>query len=365
VKMCCVVSSLGAGGAERVLSLLANAWMARGCRVAIVTLTGVSGDAYALDHRVERVGLDLEIESRSPVHAIVNNLRKTWGLRRAVASLAPDVVVSFVDRMNVLTLLACAGLPVPVIVSERVHPGHLYIGGIWSLLRRLMYRRADGLVVQSEASRSWAEAVVRARRTHVIPNPVGDRFTSGQGGGEAGRRPIVLAVGRLVPQKGFDLLIEAFAAVAPRHPEWSLVIVGQGPEEPRLRRLAGGLLGQGAVVFQGVVSDPERYYRAAGLFVLPSRFEGFPNALLEAMACGCAVIAADCPAGPGEIVRHGIDGSLVPSEDLTALTTEMDRLMGDAMARRRLGARAGEVSERFDIEKILNLWEDVIADVRR
>lgn len=207
--------------------------------------------------------------------------------------------------------------------------------------------------------------MVSARRTHVIPNPVSEQFANGRGTDTHGRRPIVLAVGRLVPQKGFDLLIEAFAAVAQRHPDWSLVIVGQGPEEARLRGMAGGLLGRGTVTFQGAVTDLERFYRSAGLFVLPSRFEGFPNALLEAMASGCAVIAANCPAGPAEIVRQGIDGVLVPPEDVRALITEMDRLMGDAAARSRLGARAGDVSERFGVERILNLWDDAIDGVTR
>ena len=365
MKICCVVSSLAVGGAERVLSLLANAWAARGRKITIVTLTGVSSDAYELDHRVERVGLDLEKESRSPAQAIVNNVRKILGLRRAVTTVAPDVVLSFMDKVNVLTLLAVVGRPASVIVSERVHPGHKDIGRIWSLLRRLTYRHVDGLVVQTEASRVWAESMVSARRAHVIPNPVGNQFSKGRSADESVRRPTVLAVGRLVRQKGLDLLIEAFAAVVRRHPEWSLRIVGEGPDEARLRGLAGGLLSRGAVVFQGAVTDPERYYRTAGLFVLPSRFEGFPNALLEAMACGCTVVAANCPAGPAEIVRHGIDGSLVPPEDVGALITEMDRLMSDAAERCRLGRRAGEVSERFAVDKILSQWEDVIAEVRQ
>lgn len=365
MKICCVVSSLGAGGAERVVSLLANAWAAEGRRIAVVTLTGVNGDAYALDSRVERVGLDLERRSRSPLQAIVHNVRKVRGLRRTVGALAPDVVVSFVDKVNVLTLLACIGLSVPVIVSERVHPGSLDLGRLWSLLRRLAYRRADGLVMQSRASRAWAEAMVSARRTHVIPNPVSERFANGRGTDTHGRRPIVLAVGRLVPQKGFDLLIEAFAAVAQRHRDWSLVIVGQGPEESKLRGAAGELLDRGAVTMQGVVADLERYYQSAGLFVLPSRFEGFPNTLLEAMASGCAVIAADCPTGPSEIVRDGIDGSLVAPDDVSALSAEMDRLMSDAAERRRLGVRAEEVSERFGIDPILQLWDDVFAGVCR
>src|SRR5439155_26605904 len=103
----------------------------------------------------------------------------------------------------------------------------------------------------------------------------------------------------------------------------------------------------------------------AGLFVLPSRVEGFPNALLEAMACGCAVIATNSPGGTSEIVRHGLDGLLVPRGDIGALAREMERLMMDVGERNRLGGRAAEVSSRFGAERIIALWEDVISEVRR
>jgi glycosyltransferase involved in cell wall biosynthesis len=364
VKICCIISSLAAGGAERVMSLLANEWAGRGRGVTVVTLDGTTIDAYQLDPRVARLRLDLEIESHSPAQAVIHNLLKIRGLRRAVASLAPDVVISFVDRANVLTLLSCMGLGVPVVISERVHPMYYDVGRLWSVLRRLTYPRADALVVQSEAIRPWAERVVPARRIHVIPNPVGDQFSDEGGRGRSVRGPIVLAVGRLVPQKGFDLLIKAFHLVLQRHPEWSLMIVGCGSQEAELKRLAAELLPQGAVIFPGAVNDPERYYRAAGLLVVPSRFEGFPNVLVEAMACGCAVIATNCPGGTADIVGHDIDGLLIPPEDVEALARAMDRLIADGHERSRLGARAVEASSRFRIDKIMPLWDAVISQVR-
>jgi glycosyltransferase involved in cell wall biosynthesis len=364
-KICCMVSSLSAGGAERVMSLLANEWAARGHEVTVVTLAPAASDVYPLDRRVDRVALDVELESRSPTQALVHNVRKIRALKRAMVSIAPDVVISFVDRLNVLTLLASAGLRVPVIVSERTHPAIWKVGRVWSLLRRLVYRFADALVIQSEAMRIWAAAFVPPRRTHVIPNPVGDQFSNVGQGAPTARRPIVLGVGRLSPEKGFDLLIRAFRLVAERHPEWSLVIVGQGPKEVELRDLAAQVLSPHAVFFPGAVKDPARYYRVAGLFVLPSRFEGFPNALLEAMACGCAVVATNSPGGTSEIVRHGFDGVLIPPGDVEALAGEMDRLMTDADERSRLGARAAEVSSRFGVDRIAALWEVVMSEVRR
>jgi glycosyltransferase involved in cell wall biosynthesis len=233
---------------------------------------------------------------------------------------------------------------------------------LWSLLRRLTYPRADALVIQSPAIQAWAEGVVPARRIHVIPNPVGDQFAEEGVQVQSVRGPIVLAVGRLVPQKGFDLLIKAFHLVVQRHTGWSLTIVGCGPQEAELKRLAAELLPEGTVAFRGAVKDPERYYRTAGLVVVPSRFEGFPNALVEAMACGCAVIAADCPGGISDIVRHEIDGLLIPPEDIQALAREMNRLIGDEGERTRLAARASERTSRFRFSTIMPLWDVAISD---
>jgi glycosyltransferase involved in cell wall biosynthesis len=307
------------------------------------------------------MGLDLERDSRSPGQAITHNLRKIRGLRRALVAIAPDVIVSFMDRANVLTLLASTGLAAPVIISDRVHPAHAEMDRSWSMLRWLTYGRADRLVVQTDAARAWIEDHLGLRGGYVIPNPIATPFLGGAA--EPPRSQTVLAVGRLSHQKGFDVLIEAFAAVASRHPAWSLVIAGQGPEEERLRTQAARLLEPTRVVFLGRVADLERHYRTAGLFVLPSRFEGFPNALLEAMASGCAAIATNCPAGPADIVHHGVDGVLVAPEDVRALSAQMDRLMGDDTERRRLGARARDVSRRFGIDTILGLWDGVLADV--
>jgi glycosyltransferase involved in cell wall biosynthesis len=364
VRICCIVSSLGAGGAERVISLLANEWAARGRDVTIVTLSVAEADAFELDHRVGRLCLDLERESRWPGQAVKHNALKIRSLRRTVASLEPHVVITFVDTVNVLALLSCTGLGVPVVISERVHPTHNDLGRLWSLLRRLTYPRADALVVQSEAIRAWAEGVVPMRRVHVIPNPVGGKFAAGGRQVRSARRSIVLAVGRLVPQKGFDLLIKAFRVLVTRHREWSLVFIGRGPEEAGLRRLAAELLPEGEVSFIGVVKDLQPYYETASICVVPSRFEGFPNVLVEAMASGCAVIAADCPGATSEIVQHGINGLLVPPEDVGALAREMERLVRDDNERTRLGARALEVASRFSVDKIADLWEEVISRVR-
>lgn len=170
-------------------------------------------------------------------------------------------------------------------------------------------------------------------------------------------------MGRLAPQKQFDLLLRAFAASSQGDAEWSLVIIGEGPERPRLQALATDLGLSDRVEWLGLVQHPEEVLRRADIYVLSSRYEGFPNALVEAMASGLSVVSFDCPSGPGEIIRDGIDGILVPAQDLTALTVAIRRLMLDEPERLRLGSRAVEVTARFAVDKVIDEWEALMRDL--
>ncbi len=149
-RLTLVVPSLAFGGAERVVAKMANHWAARGEAVTVITLSGRSGDTYPLDDRVARIPLDAMGESGGPLKAITNNLRRVRLLRSAIAGSAPETVISFTDRMNVLTLLACRPLKVDTVISERIDPSRYEIGRAWSWLRRRVYpicagtRRADG-----------------------------------------------------------------------------------------------------------------------------------------------------------------------------------------------------------------------------
>jgi glycosyltransferase involved in cell wall biosynthesis len=173
-------------------------------------------------------------------------------------------------------------------------------------------------------------------------------------------RKRILAAGRLSAEKGFDLGIEAFAKVAGRHTGWSLQILGEGPERENLEKLVQDRGLQHRVDLPGWISDPSPMMRTADLFVLPSRYEGFPNALLEAMACGLPTISFRCESGPADIVRDGYDGLLVPPADVEALAAAMDRLMSDHDERRRLAERAVDVRRRFSEELFFKRWEAVL-----
>lgn len=303
------------------------------------------------------------------VQGLVRNLGRARRLRHALAREEPDAVISFIAETNVLVLLASVGLPFPVIVSERVDPGYHRIPTPWSVLRSLLYPRAAAVVVQGARILESLPPAVR-RRARVIPNPVappdaGANPDASRGADAPGRRKRIVGLGRLARQKGFDLLVRAFAKVAPRFPDWELVIWGEGTERSALEALARSFDLAERVALPGLTRDPFREYAAAELFVLPSRYEGFPNALAEAMACGRPVIAADCRSGPAEIVRHGIDGLLVPPDDVKALADALTRLMGDAALRARLARNAVDVTRRFGVERIVGQWDDLLQEVSR
>jgi glycosyltransferase involved in cell wall biosynthesis len=348
------------------MALMANYWAAHGHDVTLVTLSAQSEDWFELHHLVKRVPLNLLSESAHLGQALCQNALRVLRLRDELRRLRPDVVISFMDSTNVLTILASRGLGIPVIISERNNPRRRAVGLVWTTLRSLLYRRADALVVQSSALRDWAREVAVDARVYIIPNPINPEFNSAaKAAHRRGNGHIVVAMGRLVRQKGFDLLIEAFARCAGQHPEWSLIILGEGEERSNLESLivATGL--QERVRLAGKVPHPSQILGQADLFVLSSRFEGFPNALMEAMACKLAVISTDCPNGPRDIVRDGVDGLLIPPNDVNALAKGMDRLMADPMERQCLGASAVEVVERFSIEKIMSMWDELVAHTCR
>jgi len=359
-----VISSLSSGGAERVMSIMANYWVQKGKDIAIITIDSKESNFYLLNSRVKRVALALMKPSLNPLEAFRSNFCRVKRLRKEILDLHPDLVISFVDKTNVLTLLATSGLNIRVVVSERIDPSEHSLGWVWQILRWLLYRHASAVVVQSEQVSRWARTFIRKNGVCRIPNPVNVPPPLGKNCAlvlPAGK--IVMSMGRLTQQKGYDLLLQAFTVCARKHPDWWLLIVGEGEERDRLETLAGELGIANRVILPGRIKDPIVVLRKAEFFVLSSRYEGFPNALLEAMACGLPVVSFDCRSGPGEIIRNGIDGLLVPPEDVDALAKAMDQLMSDEAKRKRFGQCARRVTERFSVEKVMGMWEKLVDEV--
>lgn len=371
MRIMLVISSLRRGGAERIVSVMANEWLARGQDVILVTIEAARTDAYQLRPGVARLALDLARVSRNPFYGGWNNLRRIWSLRRVVRRYRPDAVVSFVTHTNLLALMALIGTGLPVIVSERIDPSQMNLGVLRETLRKRLYPRATAIVVQTGQVGQRMQRTMPRAKFVVIPNPVPATDPDAQERDvhlhELVHLPpgtkVVAAMGRLDPQKGFDLLIEAFSELAARYPEWYLVIFGEGPLRSVLEAQIERSRLEARVHMPGVVRAARQYLAEADLFVLSSRFEGFPNALLEAMACGLPAVSFDCPSGPSEIIRDGYDGVLVEAGNVEALGSAMSALMDSSARRGELGKSARQVLERFSLDRIMAMWDQSLVNV--
>ena len=360
MKRVLIIPALTAGGAERVMSIMVNAWVAAGETVTLLTLDdGRDPPFFELDRRVRHRALGLQADSAHLLDAVRHNLRRVRVLRQALREEAPAIAISFLDSTNVLTLLASRGLNLPVIVAEHIDPARYHTKPAWVALRHWLYPHADRVVVLTERALDYFPRSLHAR-CRVLPNPVPVPRVPAD---VSARRPLrrLMAMGRLVEQKGFDLLLAAFALLHADFPDWMLTVLGEGPERSALEDQAERLGIAARIEWRGNVKQPEFCLAEADLFVLPSRYEGFPMALCEAMAMGLPVVAADCPTGPREIIRHEVDGLLVAAENPEALAEGLRRLMASPTERQRLGAAACSILDRYGVERVMAMWEALLA----
>jgi len=337
---------------------MANHWAAEGRQVTLFRFDSPESLPFQrLDARVTDRPLDLVKLSSGLVSGIANNLRRMRTLRRALTEARPQAVISFIDQTNVVTLAATLGTGLPVIVSERGHPIDQPMSRLWNWLRHRLYPTAFALVMPTRRGlECFPEPILRLGR--VITNPVADFIPQDS----VYNGPTLVAAGRLVALKGYDLLIRAFARVAPHHADWRLGIWGDGPEREALTALAAELGVAERINLPGSTPQPGGWIPGATLFALTSRSEGFPNVLLEAMKAGLPVIATDCPTGPAELIEDGQNGLLVPVDDVDRLAEGLDRLMSDPALRDRLGKAAAETAAAYSIDSIMAQWSQLIDE---
>jgi Glycosyltransferase len=355
------ISSLGQGGAERIASIMANYWGDRGHRVSIVTLSKAeTAPAYPLGKSIELYNLGLSGQSDNVVHGALGNFKRVWEIRKNLRHLKPDVVISFMDTMNVLILLASRGLHLPVIVTEHCHPVQFPLGKMWHLLRKCVYPYASAVVVLGTEIKQWFAKHLHSKRLEIIHNPV--IITPCPIVAKPRECGTIISAGRLVEEKQFMLLIEAFVPLAHDFPHWKLVIHGEGPERSRLEQKIQETGLHDQISLPGWADDIHSRMAQADIFALTSRSEAFPGALCEAMACGLPAVSFNCPSGPAEIIRPGRDGVLVPVGDIEALTRELRRFMDDEGLRKTYGERAEKILKRFSLDETMKKWELLIQD---
>lgn len=351
-----VFSGLGAGGAEKIVNLLAHHRLAQGDTVHVLAVNADSPESYFPYDRA------ITIEALGQPSQRLPRLAQAWHrllkLRRRLRALEPDLVISFLTKINVLAGLATFGLHSPIIMSERNNFRSQETHLLWRLALPVAARGAASLVMQTNDAYQSLPKWLRAK-AEIIPNPVALPRDCARVPGDGTR---VVAVGRLEKQKGFDLLLQAFRYVAMSVPAAKLTIFGDGPQRGILERQAQELGIGDHVRMPGITKSPVEWIRAGDVFVLSSRFEGFPNVLLEAMTAGMASVAFDCPWGPSEILSGPDTGLLVPSGNVKQLGEAIRSLVTDPDLRNKL-ATSGAIaaSQRYATSSILEQWDKVIA----
>lgn len=356
MNICFLISSLNNGGAERVATTLCNTWAGRGDTVTLImTYSGKATCFYSVSAEVELICLaDLVGVSGRGAWKYGERL---LALRSLIKERKPDVVISFLSNVNVTAILSSAFLRVPVIVCERVDPSFEYP---WLLTTfcKATYRFADVLTVQTD---SVAERITHfypgLRKVRSIPNPLPDAIAK-VALSRSGTRRVLLSAGRLAPQKQPGRLIEAFAKAAAHFPDWDLHMYGDGPLRAELERQAQAIGVRDQVIFSQATTSLWEIMGRADAFAMVSRYEGFPNVLLEAMGIGLPCVAFDCPSGPREITRNGQDALLVPLDDHEALVAALKKIMGSQDLRAKIGAQARKsVLSRFNLSTVMHKWD--------
>ena len=378
------INSLGKGGAERVVSLLANEFVKDGVDVVIAT-EWYSEEEYDLESKVRRVhaGLSKAQEDSSRV-------AKQWfriaNLRKVLVDEKPDVLLSFCVKANYRAMMAVTGLRIPVIVSVRNDPKIDYVGKVNHLMNKLFLNRAAGCVFQTQEAQEFFDEVLQ-KKSQIICNPVNEKYLKAKR--EVPAKKIV-CVGRLVAQKNQMLLVNAFEKILEKYPDYHLYLYGDGSDDECKEELLKYVENKAVSIlehpnveaskkkiaakeelklkdhihFMGLSSTLEKDMADAAMFVLPSNYEGMPNALMEAMALGVPVISTDCPCGGSRYwIEPKVTGQLVPVRDVDAMAQAMEYYILNPKQAEVMGVKARERLQEATVDKVFEQWKQYIAKI--
>lgn len=382
------INSLGKGGAERVVSLLSGKFAEDGIQVVIAT-EWVEKEEYPISDQVKRIHVGLSEKQEQS-----SRLSKQWyridHLRKAIKEEKPDLLLSFCVKANYRAMMASTGMKIPVVVSVRNDPKIDYVGKKNELMNKLFLNKAAGCVFQTEEAQEFFDEVLQQKST-IICNPVNEKFLKAE---RKTPEKKIVCVGRLVKQKNQMLLVNAFEQLLKKYPDYQLYLYGDGSDDEckdilvnyvnkteivtvdtnnRASRQnyemdtiehGNSILLKDTVHFMGLSDTLEKDMADAAMFVLPSNYEGMPNALMEAMALGLPVISTDCPCGGSRYwISHGENGSLVPVGEVEALADTMCRIIEDPEKAEEMGQKARERLQDAALHKVYAEWKKYLEHV--
>lgn len=351
-KISFVIGSLTAGGAERVVSTLSNQLMVK-YEVHIIILTKCE-PFYKLDKNIKLFHCR---EDFLPSSNIFQAIKTNYALYKSIYTYLKnnhiDLVIGFITSVNILTILASRKIKIPCIISERIFPEKYDIEIQWAILRKLLYRKANYLVVQTNDIREQFKTIINYDRIFILKNPIATELTEARNK-EYKKENIILNIGRLTNQKAQDLLIKAFANV--ENHDWKLMIVGHGEKQNEYEELIKSLKLDNKILLIGQTKDIAQLYNKSKIFAFTSKFEGSPNALIEAMHFGLSCVSTDCPTGPSELIHDGDNGFLIPIGNQKKLESRISNLMLDEKLRDKFGTNAMKSVIPYEARLVTKEW---------
>lgn len=358
-KLAFYIGSLNKGGAERVFVNLAEYFLSQGYQVVMVTQYKKE-DEYEPDEKIKRIISD--ITPRETTKSRVRNFyRRMRKLRNIWREERPELVLSCVGKNNFMTVVTTMFTETKPVVSVVGEAKEEYPGTLMRTLANLLFPHAAGVILQTERSRAFFSKRI-AKTAVILPNSLNNNFIRPRFEGE--RENNIVSVGRLDENKNHEMIIRAFARIAPSYPEYTLTIYGEGELRGKLQALIDSLGMEKKVFLAGMVTDVADRIEKAKLFVLASYSEGISNALMEAMALGLPVIATDVPSGgTAELIRNNENGLVIPTGDEEALAEAMKRVLSDKEFAKKLGREAGKIKERLAPEKVNEQWKQYFESI--
>lgn len=352
------IGSLNKGGAERVITNLAIAFHEKGYEVFMITKF-IAKEEYELPAGITRIIADITKEEEKG--RIRNVYLRTKKLRDIILQIHPDVVVSFIGKSNLRTIMATRGTKIPAVVSVRSNPSREVGTGMKKFFTQLLFSMAEGVVLQTQEAKQFFWKNIQ-KKAIVLQNSINPEFVRESYLGE--RSKSIVMVGRIDQNKNQRMVIEAFATLAKDYPEWKVELYGDGEERENLEAYVKELSLEKQIIFHGIQTNLPEKIEKASIFVLPSKQEGMPNALIEAMVLGLCVVSTDCPCGgPRDLIIPEKNGILIPVDDKERLQSVLIRLMDDEKLRSELSQSARKIIRQVTPKEINLQWENYLKSV--
>lgn len=351
-KITFIIGSLSAGGAERVVTTLSNQLVEK-YEVHIVILTKCT-PFYALNKNVKLFYCREEFQ---PSNGVFQALKANYSLYKTISNYLKKerigLTIGFITSANILAILASRKNNIPCIISERIFPDKSETQIQWEILRKLLYKKANYLVVQTSEIKEQFKSIIDYNKIVILKNPISPQLSESRDI-HFEKENIILNIGRLTNQKAQDVLIKAFANID--NEDWKLIIIGKGEKQEDYEKLIDSLNLNKKVKLLGHTKDIAHFYNKSKIFAFTSTFEGSPNALIEAMHFGLPSVSTDCPTGPSELITDDHNGYLIPINDQEQLEERLSKLINDEKLREKFSVNAVKSVKLFEAEPVTSEW---------